>query len=77
MLLLLLWPCLLLLITLYLVAINECCSVAHGAHIELVWCGVVGWGLHSQFRVQPNYSVEVVLLCVVVWVVFLEISTKN
>ena len=22
-----------------------------------------GWGLHSHFRVQPNYSVEVVLCC--------------
>ena len=21
---------------------------------------VVGWGLHSHFRVQPNYSIEVV-----------------
>ena len=33
-------------------------------------CGeVVGWGLHSHFCVQPNYSVEVVLCCVVVGVV--------
>ena len=38
-LLLLLWPCLLLLITLYLVVINECCSEAHGAHVEFVWWG--------------------------------------
>ena len=30
---------------------------------------VVGWGLHSHFHVQPNYSVEVVLRCVVVGVV--------
>ena len=28
--------------------------------VEFLWW-VVGWGLHSQFRVQPNYSVEVVL----------------
>ena len=34
------------------------------------WCGVrwggvvlVGWGLHSHFHVQPNYSIEVVLCC--------------
>ena len=32
-----------LLITLYLVAINECCSEAHGAHVEFVWWGGVGW----------------------------------
>ena len=24
---------------------------------------VDGWGLHSHFRVQPNYSVDVVLCC--------------
>ena len=30
---------------------------------------VGGWGLHSYFRVQPNYSVEVVSCCVVVGVV--------
>ena len=29
---------------------------------------VVGWGLHSHFHVQPNYSIEVVLRCVVVGV---------
>ena len=42
---------LLLLITLYLVVINECCSEAHGAHVEFVWCSVVGvgWGLHGHF----------------------------
>ena len=35
------------------------------------WSGgvVVGWGLHSHFCVQPNYSAEVVLRCVVVGVV--------
>ena len=33
---------LLLLITLYLVVINECCSEAHGAHVEFVWWG--RWG---------------------------------
>ena len=32
-------------------------------------CGGVGWGLHSHFHVQPNYSAEVVLRCVVVGVV--------
>ena len=39
------------------------------------WWWVVGgggWGLHSHFHVQPNYSVEVVLHCVDVGVV-----TKN
>ena len=36
---LLLWPCLLLLIPLHLVVINECCSEAHGAHVEFVWWG--------------------------------------
>ena len=30
---------------------------------------VVGWGLQSHFRVQPNNCVEVVLRCVVVGVV--------
>ena len=28
-----------------------------------------GWGLHSHFHVQPNYSVEVMLCCVVIGVV--------
>ena len=32
---------------------------------EFLWW----WGLLSHFRVQPNYSVEVVLCCVVVGVV--------
>ena len=39
--------------------------------------GFVGLGgLHSHFHVQPNYSVEVVLCCVVIGVVtiFPEIS---
>ena len=68
--LLLFWPCLLLQITLYLVVINECRSEAHGAHVEFVWWGVgVGCGLYSHFRVQPNYSVKVVLHCVVIGVV--------
>ena len=32
--------------------------------------GRVGWvGLHSHFHVQPNCGVQVVLCCVVVWVV--------
>ena len=33
------------------------------------WVGGVGWGLHSYIHVQPNYSGEVVLRCVVVGVV--------
>ena len=43
-----------------------------------------GWGLHSHFHVQPNYSVEVALCCVVVGVVtiienvsFFDISDKS
>ena len=35
------------------------------AGVEFVWWwGGMGWwlGLHSHFHVQPNYSVEVVLL---------------
>ena len=39
-------------------------NVALKASVEFVW-----WGLHSHFRVQPNYSVNVVLCCVVVGVV--------
>ena len=31
--------------------------------------GGVQWSVNSHFRVQPNYSVEVVLCCVVVGVV--------
>ena len=34
--------------------------------------GVMGWGLHSHFHVQPNYSVEVVLRCVLIGVVTIE-----
>ena len=38
--------------------------------VEFMWCWVGGWwGLHSHIRAQPNYSVEVVLRCVVVGVV--------
>ena len=36
------------------------------ASVEFVWWGGgggVGWVLHSNFHVQPNYSVEVVLCC--------------
>ena len=33
-----------------------------------------GWCLRSQFRVQPNYSVEVVLHCVVVGFVTIHLS---
>ena len=37
--------------------------------LQLSFCGVVGWGgVHSHFHVQPNYSVEVVLWCVVLGV---------
>ena len=36
------------------------------ADVEFLWGG---WGLQSHFHVQPNYSVEVVLCCVVVGVV--------
>ena len=35
---------------------------------EFVWWGG-GGGVQSHFHVQPNYSVEVVLFCVVVGVV--------
>ena len=37
-----------------------------GVAVEFLWWGVVGWGLHSHFHVQPNNCVEVVLCCVVV-----------
>ena len=39
----------------------------------------VGWGLHSHFHVQPNYSVEDVLwlCCVVVEVVTIIILCLN
>ena len=30
-------------------------------HIIFMRWGGAGWGLHSHFHVQPNYSVEVVL----------------
>ena len=51
------------------------------AAVEFVWL----WcGLHSHFHVQPNYSVEVALCCVVVGVVtiienvsFFDISDKS
>ena len=42
------------------------------AAVESLWWwvgGGVGIGLHIHFRVQPNYSVEVVLHCIVVGVV--------
>ena len=32
-------------------------------------------GVHSHFHVQPNYSVEVVLFCVVVGVVTIKTTT--
>ena len=31
------------------------------ATIDFLWWW--GWSLHSHFRIQPNYSVEVVLCC--------------
>ena len=39
------------------------------ATVEFLWWGGGGWGLHSHFHVKPNNDVEVVLRCVVVWVV--------
>ena len=38
------------------------------AAVEFLWWWV-GWVVQSHFCVQPNYSVEVVLCCVVVGVV--------
>ena len=38
------------------------------AAVKFVW----GWGLLSHFHVQPNYSDEVVLRCVVLGVVTIE-----
>ena len=66
----LLWPYLLLLIILlYLVEINKYQSDAPKDYSR-VSVGVVGWGgVHSTFNVQPNYSVEVVLCCVIIGVV--------
>ena len=40
--------------------------------IEFLWWAGWWWGFHSHFRVQPNYSVEVVLCCVVVGVGTIE-----
>ena len=38
---------------------------------------MVGWGgVHSHFNVQPNYSFEFVLCCVVVGVVTISIIYK-
>ena len=51
--------------------VNKCNYEAHlvllRADVEFLWWW---WGLHSHFRIQPNYSVviEVVLCCVVVGV---------
>ena len=39
------------------------------ATVEFVWWW---WGLHSHFHVQPNYSVEVVLRCVVLLTITLQ-----
>ena len=39
--------------------------------LTVSFCCGVGWGLHSHFCVQPNYSAEVVLRCVVVGVVII------
>ena len=35
-------------------------------NVEFLWWGGVGGGAQSDFRIQPNYSVEVVLCCVVI-----------
>ena len=40
-------------------------------------CGGVVWGLHSHFHVQLDYSVEVVLRCVVVGVVTICFEIKQ
>ena len=49
--------------------------------VEFLWyCGGMGWGgwgLHSHFHVQPSYSVEVVLRCVVVGVVTKSIFKQS
>ena len=64
-----LWACLLLIVTLYLVVVNKSEDPDNYCLVSAV--GGVGWqwwgGLHSNFPVQPNCSVEVVLgLCCVV-----------
>ena len=38
---------------------------------------VFEWGVHSHFRVQPNYSVEVVFCCVVVGVVTIDADLED
>ena len=63
---LLLWPCLLLLITLRSINVN---LRLLKAKVEFLWWVVVGWGLQTHFHVQPKFCVEVVLCCVVVGVV--------
>ena len=46
---------LLLMIPLYLVVINECCSEAHEAHVEFVWWGGVVWcGVCTVFFVSTR-----------------------
>ena len=42
-------------------------------NVEILWWVGGWWGLHSHFHVQPNYSVDVVLSCVVVGVVTIHI----
>ena len=59
-LLLLLWSCLLLLITLYLVVINECCSEAHGGYC---WVCVVGWCAQSFSSLCCRLSCDKKTLC--------------
>ena len=43
----------------------------------MVGSGLVGWVLHRHFHVQPNYSVEVVLCCVVVGVATIKPVSRN
>ena len=57
----LLWPCLLLLITLHQVVVNKCSSGVLKADVEFLWWvgrGGLGWwgGVQSHFCVQPNCS---------------------
>ena len=42
---------------------------------KFLWVvGGVGWGLQSHLHVQPNHCAEVVLCCVVVWVVTITLT---
>ena len=47
------------------------------AFVEFLWGGMVEWGgMHTHFRVQPNFSVEVMLRCVVIGVVTISITKQ-